>query len=118
MAKAKKKIALVKNKKTNALSVEIKSQIEQARKHVSVVVNQSLTQLYWNIGRLILLHILNGNRAVYGNSILATVSQELSWSHFTELVTVETEAQRMFYAQMAIAERWSVCQLYKTITRI
>ncbi len=111
---------------------------------VAVTVNQSLTHLYWNIGRLIHHHILEGNRAEYGKeilatlspkltaefgqgynasslnrmlklyrsfpdaNILATLSQKLSWSHFTELVTLEKEEHRMFYTQMTIAERWSV----------
>ncbi|MEJ7685090.1 MAG: PDDEXK nuclease domain-containing protein [Segetibacter sp.] len=47
-------------------------------------------------------------RAFPDANILATLSPKLSWSHFIELVTLEKEAQRMFYTQMAIAERWSV----------
>ena len=151
MATAKKKTAPLKIKKADKLFSEIKLQIEQARKQVAAVVNQSLTQLYWNIGGLIHHHILQGNRAGYGKeiiatlsqqltaeygtgyttsslsrmmsfyesfpdkNILATVSQELSWSHFIELITLEDELQRLFYTQMAIAENWSVRLLRERI---
>ena len=108
MATAKKKTTPLKIKKADKLFSEIKLQIEQARKQVAVVVNQSLTQLYWNIGNIIYHHILEGGRAEYGKEILATLSQELSWSHFIELITLEDELQRLFYTQMAIAENWSV----------
>jgi len=63
---------------SNNLFGEIKLLIEEARKEVVVVVNRSLTQLNWNIGRLIHHRILQGNRAEYGKEILATVSQLLA----------------------------------------
>lgn len=143
---AKANIPLTKRKKqvADVLLKEIKSQIEQARSQVAIAVNQSLTMLYWNIGRVIHHHVLEKNRAPYGKeivatlshqltaeygsgysvsalsrmmtfyqlysdkAIVATVSQQLSWSHFIELITLENEEQRLFYTQMAIAERWSV----------
>ena len=65
-------------KKASTLFGEIKLQIEQARKQVAVVVNQSLTHLYWNIGNIIYQHILEGNRADYGKENFATLSRELT----------------------------------------
>jgi predicted nuclease of restriction endonuclease-like (RecB) superfamily len=151
MAKLKRKAAPLKIKKADKLLSEIKFHIEQARKQVAVAVNQSLTQLYWNIGGLIHHYILDGNRAAYGKEILATVSQELtaaygtgytisslsrmtnfyecfqdrkiiatlsqqlSWSHFIELLTLQDELQRLFYTQMAVAENWSVRLLRQRI---
>lgn len=47
--------------------------------------------------------------------IVATLSQELSWSHFVELITLESEEQRMFYAQLGIQERWGVRLLRERI---
>jgi len=81
---------------------EIKLLIEQARMGVAIKVNQALTQLNWNIGDAIFHHILGESRAKYGKEILATVSRELSWSHFVELMALENEEQRMFYTQKAI----------------
>lgn len=78
MAKLKKKTASVKVKKNDTLLGAIKLQIAQARQQVAVVVNQSLTNLYWNIGGLIHHHILEGNRGEYGKEILATLSPKLT----------------------------------------
>ena len=41
----------------------------------------------------------------------ATLSHNLSWSHFIELLKIENELERSFYEQQAIAERWSVREL-------
>ncbi len=42
------------------------------------------------------------------NAIVATVSQQLSWSHFVELIKLENDIQREFYAKMSSHEGWSV----------
>ena len=39
---------------------------------------------------------------------VATLSQQLSWSHFVELIAIKDDLARDFYAQMAINDRWSV----------
>ena len=144
MAKTNKKISPVKKRSTDFLFQEIKLQIEKSRQQVTILVNQSLTHLYWKIGDIIYRHMLDMSRAEYGKEILATLSRELTneygngysvsalwrmlqfrqnysdeqilatlsrqltWSHFIELITLEKEEQRLFYSQMAIAERWSV----------
>jgi predicted nuclease of restriction endonuclease-like (RecB) superfamily len=40
--------------------------------------------------------------------IVATLSQQLSWSHFTLLLPLDKPLQRDFYAEMCRVERWSV----------
>lgn len=40
--------------------------------------------------------------------IVATLSGQLSWSHFVELVSLEDDLKRAFYAEMCRYERWSV----------
>ena len=40
--------------------------------------------------------------------IVATLSQQLSWSHFMELLPLDQPLQRDFYAEMCRVERWSV----------
>jgi len=47
--------------------------------------------------------------------IVATLSQQLSWSHFRELLPLEKPLQRDFYAEMCRVERWSVRTLRKKI---
>jgi predicted nuclease of restriction endonuclease-like (RecB) superfamily len=43
----------------------------------------------------------------------ATVSQFLSWSHWVELLKIDDELERSFYAQQAIREKWSVRELQR-----
>lgn len=38
-------------------------------------------------------------------------SQQLSWSHYVELLKLDDPLERGFYEQQAIAERWSVAEL-------
>ena len=40
--------------------------------------------------------------------IVATLSRQLSWSHFSELLPLKEPLQREFYAEMCRVERWSV----------
>jgi predicted nuclease of restriction endonuclease-like (RecB) superfamily len=43
-----------------------------------------------------------------GKQIVATLSQQLSWSHLVELLPLEDENKRNFYVQMAVMEKWGV----------
>lgn len=47
--------------------------------------------------------------------IVATLSRQLSWSHFVLLLALKEPMQRDYYAQMAGAERWSVRTLRERI---
>ncbi len=47
----------------------------------------------------------------------ATLSRQLSWSHFVVLITVKTEAKLRYYVQQSIAECWSVRELRQQIER-
>lgn len=47
--------------------------------------------------------------------IVATLSQELGWSHFVELLPLKKHLQRDFYAEMCRVERWSVRLLRQKI---
>ena len=49
------------------------------------------------------------------NSIVATVSQQLSWSHFVELIKIEDEVKREFYTKMGSSDGWSVRTLRERI---
>ncbi len=50
--------------------------IEQSKKHVALVVNKEMTLLYWYIGKTISTSLLKTKRADYGESIIATLSQQ------------------------------------------
>ncbi len=47
--------------------------------------------------------------------ILASLSQELSWSHFVELLPIKDPLARDFYAEMCRIERWDVRTLRSKI---
>lgn len=47
--------------------------------------------------------------------IVATLSRQLSWSHFVVLIPLDQPLQRDFYAEMCRVERWSVRTLRQKI---
>ncbi len=48
-------------------------------------------------------------------AIVATLSRELSWSHFIEILPLKQPLEREFYAEMCRIERWSVRTLRERI---
>jgi len=46
--------------------------------------------------------------ALPDEAIVATLSQQLSWSHFVELIKLDDPTQRSFYTGLCIQSRWSV----------
>lgn len=42
------------------------------------------------------------------NPIVAALSRQLGWSHFMEIIPLEDDLKRDFYAEMCRLERWSV----------
>ncbi len=57
---------------------EIKNLIEEAKQNVAVVVNATITILYWNIGTQINNDILDNKRAEYGKEIVKSLSKNLT----------------------------------------
>ena len=49
--------------------------------------------------------------------IVATLSRQLSWSHFVNLLSLKTEPARQFYASQAANNTWSVRELRHQIER-
>lgn len=47
--------------------------------------------------------------------IVATLSQQLGWSHFVELISMADPLKRDFYAEMCRLERWSVRTLREKV---
>jgi len=63
-----------------------------------------------NLSRMIRLAELFPDRQIVG-----TLSQQLSWSHFVEILPLSDPLQREFYATMCRAQRWSVRGLQEKI---
>ncbi|AKB28171.1 Putative cytoplasmic protein [Methanosarcina siciliae T4/M] len=57
---------------------DIRHMIEATRSAVAATVNAGLTMLYWNIGKRINEEILKGERAEYGQEIVASLGRELA----------------------------------------
>ncbi len=68
---------------------KIRYMIDAARNQVSRAVNTGLVMLYWHIGDRIRKEILGQGRAPYGEKIVATLLQQLGWSHFTILIAIK-----------------------------
>ena len=98
-----------------SLIQDLRQIIEQARGRVAATANYELTMMYWHIGERINREVLDNQRAEYGKQIVATASQQLSWSHFVEILPIKDDLQREFYLTFAASERWSVRQLRKEI---
>jgi predicted nuclease of restriction endonuclease-like (RecB) superfamily len=58
-----------------------------------------------------LRHMLRFAEAYPDLRIVSTLSRQLAWSHFLELIYLKDPVQRDFYAQMCAQERWSVRRL-------
>jgi predicted nuclease of restriction endonuclease-like (RecB) superfamily len=73
---------------------------------------KKLSQDYGNgFGRGNLFRMMRFYELFPNEQIVLTVSAQLSWSHFVELIRVEDELKREFYVTMCANERWSVRRL-------
>ncbi|MBO0726325.1 MAG: hypothetical protein J2P52_12045 [Blastocatellia bacterium] len=143
--------AVAKTKASDRLLENIRALIEQARAYAAQNVNSALVILNWHVGHNVRKEILQGERAEYGEQIIATLSGhlsaeygrgysrtnlfnmvrfaevfpdveivqtlsgQLSWSHFLEIIPLKNDLQRDFYAEMCRLERWSVRMLRNKI---
>ena len=62
-----------------------------------------------------LARMIKFSEAFSDSLIVVTLSRQLSWSHFIELLPLKQYLQRDFYAEMCRVERWSVRALRKKI---
>jgi len=57
---------------------DVRQMIEATRSAVASTINAGLTTLYWNIGKSIREEVLRGERAEYGQEIVASLGRELT----------------------------------------
>lgn len=62
-----------------------------------------------------LRHMVTFADSFPGGEIVSTLSRQLSWSHFKEIIYLQDNLQRDFYAEMCRVERWSVRTLRKKL---
>ena len=65
------------NADSQALLTDIRQLIGQSRAQLATAVNSALTLLYWHIGQRIRSEVLKGERAEYGEQIVATLAKQL-----------------------------------------
>lgn len=79
---------------------------------IVATVSQQLTERYGKgYTRTAIIRMVKVARKYPDEKIAATLSQQLTWSHFVELVTISDSIKRLFYQQMCILYHWSVRQL-------
>ena len=57
---------------------ELRSMIDQTKQSIALSVSAQMAMLYWHIGNRVRKEILSGQRAEYGQEIVATVSRQLT----------------------------------------
>ena len=119
-----------------ALLQELKSILNSGLNNAYKAVDNIKVQTYWQLGeRIVREELQYKSRAEYGKYLLknlsgdlgitrdeisriisffktypivGTLSQQLSWSHYTRLIVVTDETERRFYEQKSIQNSWSV----------
>jgi predicted nuclease of restriction endonuclease-like (RecB) superfamily len=91
--------------------------IENRKSRAGAYANREVTLMYWEVGQYVNSVVLDSERAEYGKRIVATLSTQLSWSHFIELLPVKTHEARMYYANDAFTRKLGVVALRSQIAR-
>lgn len=85
-------------------------------KGVVDLLSETLTADYGRgFSRRNLFHMIRLADTLEEERIVQTLSAQLSWSHFIEIIYLKGPLQRQFYAELARVERWSVRTLRRKI---
>jgi len=122
---------------------DIRSLLEKATYQAYKAVDNLRVQTYWQVGeRIVRGELEHKERADYGENVIERLSidlgfqkrdiyrmvqfyktypivtslmSQLSWTHYTVLITVSDEQERRFYEIQTIQNSWSVRELKKQI---
>ncbi len=83
---------------------DIQTLIEDGRRQAATAVNMGLTLLYWRIGQRINTEVLQDERAMYGEQIVATLSKQLSLDHGRSFGTKNLRHMMRFAAAFSSGE--------------
>jgi len=76
-------------------------------KEIVATLSQELTKEYGNgFSYSALTRMVRFAEVFPDTQIVATLSRQLSWSHFKEILPLKKPIQRDFYAEMCRLERW------------
>ena len=102
---------------------ELRALIASSRQRLAGAGNAELTRLYWSVGDQLAQEFGRGFEAKNLRrrmqlahafrlpEIVATLSRQLSWSHFVNLLPLKTEPARQLCASRAAANTWGVREL-------
>ena len=80
------------------------------------LLSETLTLEYGRgFSRSNLFHMIRLADTFGDEGTVQTLSAQLSWSHFIEIIYLKDPLQRQFYAEMARVGRWSMRILRKKI---
>lgn len=100
----------------NYLNIEFKQKnLIEYGKQILATLSQELTARFGRGFSYTALTRMIKIAEIFSKEIIATLSQQLNWSHFIELSIISEDTKRDFYCQMAILQNWSVRDLRKQI---
>ena len=89
---------------------------EYGQEIVSTVSAQLVPEFGTGFGVRNLFRMIKFAEIFPDEKIVSTLSTQLSWSHFVEIISLKDELQRNFYAEMCRIEQWSVRTLREKIS--
>ena len=82
----------------DALFVQIKQLLDDARSHIARTVNTTIVNTYWQIGQCIVEHEQKGSqRAEYGRGVITSLSKRLSDEYGNGFSATNLKTMRQFY---------------------
>lgn len=88
---------------------------EYGKQIVATVSAQLVIEYGRGFGRRNLFNMVSFASEFSNLKIVQTLSAQLSWSHFIEIIQIKEQLKREFYAEMCRIERWSVRTLRRKI---
>jgi DUF1016 N-terminal domain len=88
---------------------------EYGEQIVATVSRQLTEEFGKGFARPNLFRMLGFAEKFSNEEIVSTLSRQLSWSHFVEILPVKNDLARDFYAEMCRIERWTVRTLRERI---
>jgi len=89
---------------------------EYGQEIVPTLSAQLVPEFGTGFGKRNLFRMIHFAEVFPNEKIVSTLSTQLSWSHFVEIIALNDELKREFYAEMCRVERWSVRTLREKIS--
>ncbi|MFA7403198.1 MAG: PDDEXK nuclease domain-containing protein [Pelobacteraceae bacterium] len=101
---------------TRILADVLQGQRAEYGEQIIVLLAQQLEQEFGRgFSHKSLRHMVRFAETFPDGDIVSTLSRQLAWSHFLEIIYLKEPLQRCFYAEMCRIERWSVRALRQKV---